>query len=103
MINGFNLLKKLFSDFQFKDEKGHYKCYVDDMRTNKDHCSPMSSDLPNLETKAIEYSNEGKVNSKEKGARESSAIIKGVYWTFIYLGCKTLVKIGWLSLLRGDQ
>jgi len=63
-----------------QDEKGHYKCYVDDMRTNKDHCSPMSSDLPNLETKAIEYSNEGKVCAGPCQKRDGSPMCDVVFW-----------------------
>jgi len=63
-----------------QDEKGHYKCYVDDFRANKDHCSPMSTDLPNLETKAIEYSNEGKVCAGPCQKRDGSPMCDVVFW-----------------------
>ena len=45
------------------DEKGHYKCYIDQNRNRMEHCGPMANEVPEAVTHAVEYSNEGKVKS----------------------------------------
>ena len=39
----------------------HYKCFVDEMRTTKEHCGAYAEDLNDAVTHALEYTNDDKV------------------------------------------
>jgi len=65
-----------------EDEEGHYKCYVDQMRSEKEHCGPVagSPDLPRAVTHALEYSNQGRVCAGPCSDRDGSLMCDVVTW-----------------------
>jgi len=44
-----------------QDDQQHYKCFVNDMRTEMEHCGAYADTLPDAVTHAVQYSNDGKV------------------------------------------
>ena len=48
-------------DPQDENEMHHYKCFVDEMRTTKEHCGAYAEDLNDAVTHALEYTNDDKV------------------------------------------